>query len=137
MIPVNQSDINHKVQLQRLLVSLVDDNFIPQNSYFKGGTCAEMSGFLDRFSVDLDFDLKKGADIKIFRSRLEKIAKKLNLVDNNKNTKSLFFTYKYKSLLNQRNTLKLSFFGNEAHSSEVVASNDYETRFLPEIDRAV
>ena len=103
MIPVNQSDINHKVQLQRLLVSLVDDNFIPQNSYFKGGTCAEMSGFLDRFSVDLDFDLKKGADIKIFRSRLEKIAKKLNLVDNNKNTKSLFFTYKYKSLLNQRN----------------------------------
>lgn len=131
MILVKKEDIYHKLQLQKLLIKLTDDQFVSQMIYFKGGTCAEMSGFLDRFSVDLDFDLKESVDPKPFRSKIEKIAKKLDLINKTQNAGSLFFTYKYKSLSNQRNTLKLSFFENNA------LSNDYEPRFLPEIDRTV
>lgn len=128
---VKESDILHKIQLQRLLIAVVDDQYISQNICFKGGTCAEMSGFLDRFSVDLDFDIVGTLDEKIFRSNIDKITKKLGLVDDNKNKESLFFNFKYKAPQNQRNKIKFSFFQN------LVVSNDYEARFLPEINRTV
>lgn len=131
MILVKQSDILHKFQLQQLLIAVVDDLYISKFTYFKGGTCAEMSGFLDRFSVDLDFDIVGKIDEKIFRSHIDKITKKLDLVDDNKNKESLFFNYKYKSLPNQRNKLKFSFFQN------TTISNEYEPRFLSEINRTV
>lgn len=131
MILVKQSDILHKFQLQQLLVTLVDDQYLSQYSCFKGGTCAEMSGFLDRFSVDLDFDIVGEIDDKLFRSRIDKITKKLGLVDDNRNTKSLFFNFKYNAPVNQRNKIKLSFFQN------IVMSNDYKAVFLPEINRIV
>ena len=57
MVLAKESDILHKFQLQQLLIAVVDDQYLSRHSYFKGGTCAEMSGFLDRFSVDLDFDI--------------------------------------------------------------------------------
>lgn len=131
MILEKESDILHKFQLQQLLIAVVDDIYISQHVCFKGGTCAEMSGFLDRFSVDLDFDLIDEIDDKLFRSHIDKIAKKLNLIDDNRNTNSLFFNFKYKAPVNQRNKIKFSFFQNE------VISNDYESRFLPEINRTV
>lgn len=131
MILVRQSDILHKFQLQQLLVAVVDDQYLSQYSCFKGGTCAEMSGFLDRFSVDLDFDIVGVVDVKKFRSRVDKITKKLGLIDDNKNKESLFFNFKYNAPQNQRNKLKFSFFQN------VVVSNKYEPRFLTEINRTV
>lgn len=131
MILVKESDILHKFHLQQLLIAVVDDQYLSQFICFKGGTCAEMSGFLDRFSVDLDFDIVRKVDEKIFRSRIDKIAKKLNLVDDNRNKESLFFNFKYKAPQNQRNKLKFSFFQN------TVNSNVYEPRFLPEINRTV
>lgn len=131
MILVKKDDIHHKLQLQKLLIAVVDDAYLSRNVYFKGGTCAEMSGFLDRFSVDLDFDYKKGVDAKLFRLRVDSIALKLELKNSNENLNSLFFNFKYKAPQNERNTLKLSFFENN------VTSNDYEMRFLPEIDRTV
>ncbi len=131
MISDKKTDILHKFQLQQLLTAVVDDQYISQHVCFKGGTCAEMSGFLDRFSVDLDFDLIDSIDEKLFRSRVSKIATKLGLIDDNKNTISLFFNFKYKSVANQRNKIKFSFFQN------LVISNDYEARFLPEINRTV
>jgi len=131
MLVSKQSDILHKFQLQRLLMAVIDDKYISQLVSFKGGTCAEMSGFLDRFSVDLDFDIVGSIDDKKFRLHVDKITKKLGLIDDDINTKSLFFNFKYKAPVNQRNTLKFSFFTN------TVTSNDYEMRFLPEIDRTV
>lgn len=131
MVLVKQSDILHKFQLQQLLIAVVDDEYLAQFTAFKGGTCAEMSGFLDRFSVDLDFDLVGEIDDKKFRSHIDKITKKLGLTDDNRNTKSLFFNFKYKAPVNQRNKLKFSFFEN------TFVSNEYETRFLPEIDRMI
>ncbi len=131
MILANKSDILHKFQLQRLLTAVVDDQYVSQRVCFKGGTCAEMSGFLDRFSIDLDFDIVDTIDDKLFRSRIDKIVTKLGLIDDNQNTKSLFFNFKYVAPVNQRNKIKLSFFQN------IVTSNDYEARFLPEINRTV
>ncbi len=55
-------DIFHKSQLLRLLIEIVDTPLLAQSLAFKGGTCAAMSGYLDRFSVDLDFDVLSGAD---------------------------------------------------------------------------
>lgn len=140
MILVKESDILHKFHLQQLLIAVVDDQYLSQFICFKGGTCAEMSGFLDRFSVDLDFDIVRKVDEKKFRSRIKMITKRLDLIDDNKqslaskagkNKESLFFNFKYKAPQNQRNKLKFSFFQN------IVASNVYEPRFLPEINRTV
>ncbi|AKM83278.1 hypothetical protein A2422_03765 [Candidatus Woesebacteria bacterium RIFOXYC1_FULL_31_51] len=131
MILIKQADILHKFELQKLLIAIIDDQFISQNVYFKGGTCAEMSGFLDRFSIDLDFDIRKDIDKRIFRLHIDKIVTELDLTDQNKNIKSLFFNFKYRAPENHRNTLKLSFYDDAA------VSNSYETRFLSEIDRAV
>ena len=57
MILLRPQDTIHKVQLTRLLTEILDNPTLSQNLYFKGGTCAAMLGYLDRFSVDLDFDL--------------------------------------------------------------------------------
>jgi len=62
MINISQQRAYHKAQLYRLLIRLLDDPEIASNIFFKGGTCSAMLGFLDRFSVDLDFDLKKGSN---------------------------------------------------------------------------
>ena len=59
MILLRPQDTIHKVQLTRLLTEILDNSILSQNLYFKGGTCAAILGYLDRFSVDLDFDLTK------------------------------------------------------------------------------
>jgi predicted nucleotidyltransferase component of viral defense system len=53
---LNKQDAIHKAWLYRLLEGVADDSFLPSVLRFKGGTCATMLGWLDRFSVDLDFD---------------------------------------------------------------------------------
>ncbi|MEK7498161.1 MAG: nucleotidyl transferase AbiEii/AbiGii toxin family protein, partial [Patescibacteria group bacterium] len=79
MIISKQSDIKHKYEIIKLLTAIVDDTYISQYIGFKGGTCAEMSGFLDRFSVDLDFDITKDIDETKFQSSINKIYSGLNL----------------------------------------------------------
>ncbi|PJA52923.1 hypothetical protein CO166_03640 [Candidatus Roizmanbacteria bacterium CG_4_9_14_3_um_filter_36_11] len=76
MILPKREDVFHKVQLYRLLTGLIDSNLLSRSIYFKGGTAASMMGFLDRFSVDLDFDLKKDVSIKkINKERTGKTAR--------------------------------------------------------------
>jgi predicted nucleotidyltransferase component of viral defense system len=121
----------HKFQLLKLLTGVVDNPVLSQNIYFKGGTCAAMRGFLDRFSVDLDFDLKEGADLVRLRSEFNSVIKKEDLTIENGNKKTLFYILKYQTSANVRNTIKLSVY------EDVVRSNDYETVFLSEIDRLI
>ncbi|PIW73563.1 hypothetical protein CO005_00710, partial [Candidatus Roizmanbacteria bacterium CG_4_8_14_3_um_filter_34_9] len=64
MILPKREDVYHKVQLFRLLTEILDSP-IAKDVYFKGGSATTMLGFLDRFSVDLDFDLKLKADKKV------------------------------------------------------------------------
>ena len=62
MLELRPEDILHKSQLHRLLMEVVDRPRLAKSLAFKGGTCAAMLGYLDRFSVDLDFDVLKNAD---------------------------------------------------------------------------
>jgi predicted nucleotidyltransferase component of viral defense system len=126
-----QDNLLHKFQLLKLLTEIVDNPVLSRSIYFKGGTCAAMQGLLDRFSVDLDFDLKSGENVVGLRNQLDLIFKHQELTVENNNDKTLFFVLKYKSPENQRNTIKLSVY------EEIIKSNDYKPVFLPEIDRLV
>ena len=74
MILPNKKDAIHKAWLYRLLSAIYDNKALAQYLYFKGGTCAAMLGWLDRFSIDLDFDCKaKGKDMLQLRKELESV----------------------------------------------------------------
>ena len=79
MILTNKEQAIHKAQMFRLLIGICDEPEFLQNVYFKGGTCAMMLGYIDRFSVDLDFDLNAASDKALFRKKLHAIFRKLGL----------------------------------------------------------
>lgn len=131
MILIRQEDILHKFQLLKVLTEIVDNHPLSSNVYFKGGTCATMLGYLDRFSVDLDFDLKKNANKLKLLPEFKKIFKKLDLKVEKGDGKNLLFVLKYDAPKDQRNTLKLSI------ADVFVEANEYKAFFLAEIDRMV
>jgi predicted nucleotidyltransferase component of viral defense system len=79
MLTPRTSDTEHRVWLLRLLTAIVDDRLLASVLHFKGGTCAAMRDLLDRFSVDLDFDLAQTENIPDVRMHLEAIFSKLGL----------------------------------------------------------
>ncbi len=129
MIPIRPQDIRHKTQLLRLLTKIADNNFLSQNLYFKGGTCATLLNFLDRFSVDLDFDLNPKANTAKIDSELKKIFANLDLKIDQQSQKGAQYSLKYSAPENQKNTLKIDAFG------PVFKTNIYKPQYLPEIDR--
>ena len=131
MIFIKQEDILHKAQILRLLAGIVDNPILSSGLHFKGGTCASMLGFLDRFSVDLDFDLIKETDKRKLDSEFRKLFKKLDFEIISDKRGALFYVVKYKAPKNQRNTLKIS------ATDEVYTSNVYKAVMLPEINRLV
>lgn len=125
-------DFIHKSYLNRILAEVIDNSYLSQNLALKGGTCASMLGYLDRFSVDLDFDIvNKGEKVQI-RKEFVKIFGMLNL-DIVKDNKYLpFFLIKYAN--NQpggRNSIKISTTDN------VPKANEYKVQYLFEIDRLI
>lgn len=127
----NQKRAYHKAQLYRLLIKLIDDKQVCPNIFFKGGTCCAMLGFLDRFSVDLDFDLKKGSNKNALRNKLHLIFKEINLAIKDESKKALQFFLKYKAPKGQRNTINLEILDNPFESV------DYKPQYLKDIDRTV
>jgi len=76
----NKKDAKHKAWLYRVLRGLYDDTFLADRLYFKGGTCAAMRNFLDRFSIDLDFDyVGQRDDFKEVQKKMEIVFNKLGL----------------------------------------------------------
>lgn len=128
MILPRKEDVYHKIQLYRLLVEILDSE-IADKIYFKGGTAATMLGFLDRFSLDLDFDLSFKTEKNKIDRVLRKIFKNLNLSLVQKSKNSLFYVLKYQAKPGLRNTLKLSIV------DIALKSNRYENFYLKEIDR--
>jgi len=131
MLSPEQKKSYHKAQLFRLLINLADDKILAPCLYFKGGTCSTMLGYLDRFSVDLDFDLKKGADKKLLRLKLHQIFKRLNLIIKDESKKALQFFLKYEAPDGERNTLKLEIIDSPFDSI------DHQPQYLKDIDRIV
>jgi len=128
MILPKREDALHKAQLFRLLTEILDSP-ISQSLYFKGGTAAAMAGSLDRFSLDLDFDLKRGVNKIIIDKNLKLIFKNLGYELKSQSKKTLFYVVKYEAAKNLRNTIKLSIFENQPKT------NLYEPLYLKEIDR--
>ena len=119
----------HRVQLYRLLIGILDDPQLAAACYFKGGTCAAMRGLLDRFSVDLDFDLVPDTNQTIIEKRLLSVFETLNLEIKDRSQHVPQFFLKYPAPPGSRNTLKLDILPNE------ISSNKYTKAYLVDIDR--
>lgn len=108
MILPDSKQANHKAWLYRLLAEIYDNRILSEYLYFKGGTCAAMLGWLDRFSVDLDFDfVGKKKDLKIIQKELENIFKDLGLIVKDKSRKTPQYFLKYPAKSSTRNTIKI------------------------------
>jgi hypothetical protein len=129
MIYIRPEDTIHKSYLNRLLIEIIDRPALSQTLAFKGGTCAAMLGYLDRFSVDLDFDILKGADEGALRDEFHQVFDHLDLKVTLAFDKALFFQLRYPSVPGKRSTLTVS------ASSVHVKANQYKAQYLPEIDR--
>jgi len=130
MLLPKREDVFHKIQLFRLLTAIIDSD-ISKSVYFKGGTAASMLGFLDRFSIDLDFDLEKNASKNKINAELKNIFEKLDMEIDKKSSKTLYYILKYQTKSGLRNSIKLSFIDN------IYKSNIYKPQYLSEIDRFV
>jgi len=128
MITPTQQDAKHKYQMFRLLREILKNNTLSNRLMFKGGTYAALTGALDRFSVDLDFDLpnnKKKEDLRIL---CHDIFKKLNFEIKDESKNHLQFFLKYESKEYERNTLKLEINDNPS------PFNKYEKVNLKELN---
>jgi len=131
MLDLRPEDALHKSYLNRLLIEIVDQPALAHALAFKGGSCAAMLGYLDRFSVDLDFDLVKDADGNMLREVFHKVFDYLDLKVVGEFDKVYFFQLRYPNDPGKRNTMKVSV------NSIEINSNEYRVQYLPEIDRLV
>lgn len=132
MITLNSADAVHKAWLYRVLIAIVDNPNL-HDLYFKGGTCAAMTGFLDRFSVDLNFDyIGDQKNLVKVRYELETIFENLGLEIKDACTRVPQFFLKYPTKdISARNTLKIDI------TFPVPKTNVYEPTSLVDISRVV
>lgn len=124
-----QEKIRHEIWMQRLLIEILDDKRLSTNIFFKGGTCASMLGYLDRFSVDLDFDLNKDMNKTELRKILHNIFNKLDLKIKDESKTALQFFLKYDSESEERNTIKIEILDN------YYKTNKYRAYYIEDIKR--
>jgi hypothetical protein len=129
MLDIRPGDILHKSYINRLLIEIIDRPLLSHNLALKGGTCAAMLGYLDRFSVDLDFDLIKNIDEHAIRQELQQVFGDMGLRVTGELDKALLFQLRYPNEPGKRNTLKVSI------NSLRVNANQYQVQYLAEIDR--
>jgi predicted nucleotidyltransferase component of viral defense system len=123
-------DALHNAQIVRLLTAIADNPTLRNNLIFKGGTCAAMLGYIDRFSVDIDFDINKGALKEEIKKEFRKIIKKLGFNLSDQSKEYIQFVLKYDNPMeNHRKTLKIDL--NDMPSKY----NKYEKKYISEIDR--
>lgn len=131
MILPKASDAIHKAWMYRILTAIADEPVLNKALGFKGGTCASMRGLLDRFSVDLDFDLLDSDNLASTRKIFEKIFRKLKLEIKDQSKKSVQYFLKYENRDTERNTLKVEC------NFPAPKTNKYEMVRISEIDRVL
>jgi len=131
MILPDKKDAVHKAWLLRILREIADDSELAALLRFKGGTYASIIGLIERFSVDLDFDLIDEEKVDFTRTHLEKIFKKLGLEIDQKSQNAPQYFVKYKNSPGERNTIRIDI----TFPSPI--NNEYEAVLLPDIDRVL
>ena len=130
MILPNRKDAIHKAWLYRILEAIADDPRLASVLFFKGGTCASMLGWLNRFSVDLDFDYAGDEkDVEQTRKALERLFTSLGLSVKDKSKNGIQYFLRYEDSGSERKILKI-----DASFQLFRASKYAPMRFL-EIDR--
>ncbi len=124
-------DVLHKSHLHRLLAEIVDQPFMAQSLAFKGGTCAAMLGYLDRFSVDLDFDTVPDVNEDDLRKEFHIVFDTLGLEVRAELDNALIFQLRYQNEPGKQNKLKVS------ANSDHIAANQYKVQYFLEIDRLI
>lgn len=134
------SDALHRGWLFRLLTAICEQPFLSQHIGFKGGTCAAMRGFLNRFSIDLDFDLLiEEKEMVRVKENLEKVfhSLELKIKDGSMRVPQYYLSYpllhtaSFAPRVSDRSTIKVDV------CYPPLKENDYEMVALPEIDRVV
>lgn len=129
MILPDPKDALHKAMLYRLLIALLDSKDVVPHVRFKGGTCAALLGWLDRFSIDLDFDLAPNSNKRHLRMSLKRIFKESGFIVDQEAKKELYFILKYQAPPGARSTLKISMI------DRTLRSNVYRPQYLSDIGR--
>jgi hypothetical protein len=112
-------------------MEIIDRPTLAQHLAFKGGTCASMLGYLDRFSVDLDFDVLLNSDETVLRQEFRQVFKNLELDTTGESRDALFFQLRYPNTPGKRNTIKIS------ANSLPAKANQYRILYFTEIDRVM
>jgi len=132
LIVSHKDDAVHKAWMFRVLRGVADDVALVKVLVFKGGTCAAMRGFLDRFSVDLDFDYIGSVDeMDAVRKKLERLFSDLGLTVKDASKEVPQYFLKYPAKEGQRTTLKF-----EATNLLSKANKIEKVRFV-DIDRVL
>jgi predicted nucleotidyltransferase component of viral defense system len=129
MLELRPEDILHRSYLNRLLIEIIDRPMLAHNLAFKDGSCAAMLGYLDRFSVDLDFDILKNADETVLWDEFHQVFDELSLKVTGEFDKVLFFQLRYPNDPGKRNTVKIS------SNNLLVNANQYKVQYFAEVDR--
>jgi len=129
MLRANKDQALHKSIMLRVLINILNDSFLSKNLYFKGGTCASMLGYLDRFSVDLDFDIEDKKHTDVIREKLEVLFGDIGLVVKDYSKNVIQYYLRYEAPADSRNTLKID-------AVDIpYENNEYEKVVLSEINR--
>lgn len=118
----------YRVWMNKLLKAVLSNEKVARDIRFKGGSCAMMLGYLDRFSVDLDFDLVVEVSEEL-KDQLQKIFKDLKLEVKDCSRQWLHYVLKYPNVENKRNTLRLEI------TTGPSVENRYEKKFIAEVAR--
>lgn len=129
MLIPNQQAASHRYHLFRILSAILDNTYLAQNCFFKGGTAATMRGILDRFSVDLDFDLANTVSESKIHRELEKLFAKLGYPIKESSKRAIQYLLGYEAPTNQRSTIKIEMIGRPSSFTQ------YETVYLADVDR--
>lgn len=131
MLLPKREDAIHKNWLYRILAAIADDPFLQTVLRFKGGTCAAMRNIIERFSVDLDFDLLDKKAIPETSHHLEKIFADLGLTIKDHSKKVPQYFLQYPNTPGHRNTLRIDI------TTPPPRANEYEPVRFMDIDRII
>lgn len=130
MLVPNRKEVYHKSIMLKALSAILDHPLLSKALFFKGGSCAALLGWIDRFSVDLDFDLKRGVEKETIRKPLKESLKEVGLKVKQEGKKELFYIFSYSPpFKGLRSKLKISIVSNPPRA------NRYKAFYLPQLQR--